>query len=359
MFTTYFDDLVYRSGRFQERAVEGDLSFYIYDEGELRKDLWYWKNEYDVMDEKDFKELIYINKDWKSMSYQYYLTQQDPNPTTVYESPNGYPYDNRGYFTQKQRYNSWYDWEVARANTHEIQWDATKYEWWKTSVEDVVWFDTKPCMEGPHIGDANKMVIKPKSTPTNTLTKWFKAVDGGPSAANYGTNNQVEISPNSVRYDAWDTDISVTGTIEFSDSGLYKDLLKDKIDLYEDCDADCFAKGSQLTIMAVLMSVAYGVVGLNALFMFIGTWRYRWRICSVYCTFAACILQFALLIAVGALMFTKYNAVCARSLYTTHNYYMYSMNDDFYFTFTSWLVSWIWMMVFVCCGLCSAYRPEK
>ena len=151
----------------------------------------------------------------------------------------------------------------------------------------------------------------------------------------------------------------MTGTVEFSDSGLYKDLLKDKIDLYEDCDADCFAKGSQLTIMAVLMSVAYGVVGLNALFMFIGTWRYRWRICSVYCTFAACILQFALLIAVGALMFTKYNSVCARSLYTTHNYYMYSMNDDFYFTFTSWIVSWIWMMVFVCCGMCSAYRPEK
>ena len=146
MFTTYFDDLVYRSGRFQERALEGDLPFHIYDEGELRKDLWYWKNEYDVLDEKDFKDLIYINKGWSSMSYQLYLTQQDPNPTTQYNDPNGYPYDNRGYFTQKQRYNSWYDWEVARANTHEIQWDATRYEWWKTSVEDVVWFDTKPCI---------------------------------------------------------------------------------------------------------------------------------------------------------------------------------------------------------------------
>ena len=75
MFTTYFDDLVYRSGRFQERALEGDLPFHIYDEGELRKDLWYWKNEYDVLDEKDFKDLIYINKGWSSMSYQLYLTQ--------------------------------------------------------------------------------------------------------------------------------------------------------------------------------------------------------------------------------------------------------------------------------------------
>ena len=203
------------------------------------------------------------------------------------------------------------------------------------------------------------MSINPVSSPTNTLTSWFKAVDGGPATTNYGTNNQVAISPNNIRYDAWDTDISVSGSPKWSDGDLYKDLLKDKIDMYEDCDADCLAKGSQLTVMGVLMSVMYTVVGLNAIAMFIGTWRSNWRICSVYCTFVACMLQFALLIAVGALMFTKYNALCARSLYATNDYYLYSMNDDFYFTFTSWIVSWIWMFVFVCCGMCSAYRPEK
>ena len=129
--------------------------------------------------------------------------------------------------------------------------------------------------------------------------------------------------------------------------------------MYEDCDVDCQAKGSQLTVMAVLGSVMYSVVGLNAIAMFIGTWRYRWRICSVYCTFVACMLQFALLIAIGAMMFTKYNALCARSLVETADYYLYTMNDDFYWSFTSWIVSWIWMFVFVCCGMCSAYRPEK
>ena len=144
-----------------------------------------------------------------------------------------------------------------------------------------------------------------------------------------------------------------------SDENLYKDFLSDLVELMDDCDIDCQKAGSQLTLIATLMGVVYGLVGLNALFMFIGTWRYRWRICSVYCTFVACMIQFALLIAVGALMFTKYNALCARSLYATNDYWMYSMNDDFYFTFTSWIASWIWMFVFVCCGMCSAYRPEK
>ena len=148
------------------------------------------------------------------------------------------------------------------------------------------------------------------------MSAWFKELNGGPATQNYGTNNQRAQSPlSTLRYDAWDVDISVSGSTNWSDGDLYKDLLKDKIDLFEDCDADCHAKGSQLTIMGVLMSVMYTIVGLNALAMFIGTWRYRWRICSVYCTFVACMIQFALLIAVGALMFTKYNAVCARSLY--------------------------------------------
>ena len=107
------------------------------------------------------------------------------------------------------------------------------------------------------------------------------------------------------------------------------------------------------------MSAAYSIISLNAIGMFIGTWRYGFRICSVYCTMISCVVQFALLIAVGALMFTKYNAVCGRSLYTTGSAYMYTMSDDFYWTFSTWVFSWIWMFVFVCCGLCSAYRPEK
>ena len=107
------------------------------------------------------------------------------------------------------------------------------------------------------------------------------------------------------------------------------------------------------------MGVVYGLVGLNALFMFIGTWRYRWRICSVYCTFFVCLFQFIILCVVGALLFTKYNAVCARSLKVTATGMPWHMADDFYITFIVWIVSFIWMFVFVCCGLCSAFRPDS
>ena len=107
------------------------------------------------------------------------------------------------------------------------------------------------------------------------------------------------------------------------------------------------------------MGVVYGLVGLNALFMFIGTWRYRWRVCSVYCTFFVCFFQFIILCVVGALMFTKYNAVCARSLFNTAAGMPWTMADDFYITFIVWIISFIWMFVFVCCGMCSAYRSTK
>jgi hypothetical protein len=276
----------------------------------------------------------------------------------VYNNPNGYPYDNQGYFTQKQRYNSWYDWEVARANTHIINWNGQEYDHWKTMHEDVIWFDTIPCTVGPHIGDANNVIINPVSTETASRASWFKAVDGGPATTNYGTNNQVALPPSSIRYDAWDTDINVVGSTKWSDEDLYRDLLKERIELAEDCDVDCLAKGSQLTIIAILMSVAYSVVGLNAIAMFIGTWRCGWRICSVYCTFFACIFQFAILISVGAMMFSKYGALCARSMNSTAAPFLWTMADDFYVTFIVWIFSFIWMFVFVCCGMCSAFRPE-
>lgn len=78
--------------------------------------------------------------------------------------------------------------------------------------------------------------------------------------------------------------------MNWMDEDLYRDLLTDKIELLEDCDIDCQATGSNLTGIAGLMGMVYGIVALNALFMFIGTWRYRWRVCSVYCTLATCLI---------------------------------------------------------------------
>ena len=118
---------------------------------------------------------------------------------------------------------------------------------------------------------------------------------------------------------------------------------------------DCQKRGSQLTVVAMLMSAAYGIIGLNALFMFIGAWRYRWRVCSVYCTMCACCTQLILSIVAATMLFSKYNNVCMRSLTTTFDNFRWTMNDDFTMTFNLWVASWILMLPFVCCGMCSAF----
>merc|ERR1719246_267010 len=100
------------------------------------------------------------------------------------------------------------------------------------------------------------------------------------------------------------------------------------------------------------MSAAFFVIALNALIMFIGTWRYRARILSIYFTFVACMLQLILTIVSATMLFTKYNNVCSRSLTQTFDGFRWTMNDDFEETFNLWVGSLILMIPFVACGMC-------
>lgn len=162
------------------------------------------------------------------------------------------------------------------------------------------------------------------------------------------------------RESAWDTRIdSLGGNIVSTDEDLFRDFLRDFIEMREDCDIDCQKNGSQLTLIATLMGAAYGLIGLNALFMFIGVWRYELRVCSIYCTFCACVTQLALMIAVGALLFTKYNKVCARSMVETAPPMMWHMADDFFMTTFCWGTSFVTLFAFLACGLCQAMREQK
>ena len=82
---------------------------------------------------------------------------------------------------------------------------------------------------------------------------------------------------------------------------------------------------------ALLLSIVYGFIGLNSLFMFCGAWRYRARICSVYCTLFNCVFQFAVQIAVAVMLGNNtYNGVCYRSLTrTAGDDLLWTMADDF------------------------------
>lgn len=152
------------------------------------------------------------------------------------------------------------------------------------------------------------------------------------------------------------TDITVNADFKHNNKEPTLGLLKAKIDLYEDCDDDCRKYGSRMTPSAILLGVAYGIIGLNSLFMLIGAWRWRWRVCSLYCTIFACLFQFAILITTGVFLMTKYNAVCGRSMAkTAGDAFPWTMVDDFKMTFSLWVGSFFVMFGFLCCGLCSAW----
>ena len=131
--------------------------------------------------------------------------------------------------------------------------------------------------------------------------------------------------------------------------------------MIEECDVDCQAKGSQLTIIAILMGTLYGLVWLNALAMFIGAWRYRMRICSVYFSMFLCMFHVAIIITVGVLLFTKYNGICSKSMRTTSAFdgaYIWTMADDFYATFSMWITSFFLLFGFMACAMQQVKREK-
>ena len=119
------------------------------------------------------------------------------------------------------------------------------------------------------------------------------------------------------------------------------------------CDINCQAEGTQLTLIASMMSGAYGIACLNALFMFIGAWRHRWRICSIFCTFLVCLLQIAVLVVSIILWIGPYGTLCGYSNTNTAEGFRWTMHDDIIATRNLWIFLAICVLPFFCCGMCS------
>ena len=93
--------------------------------------------------------------------------------------------DNTGAFTQRQRYQEWYDRDQARItncalNTEgEIGCDNEAYSTWEDMHKDVIWYDTAPCVVGPHIGDINSWdPNRGDDTDRSLYMGWYTNVDG-------------------------------------------------------------------------------------------------------------------------------------------------------------------------------------
>ena len=274
---------------------------------------------------------------------------------------------------------------------------------------DITWFDTSACWFGDFIGNINSVVIKsrtwqrdsdPNKTydtvePAEDASSVYDGVDetgaafgkywgGWYAGARYSTSSpevnwkgdpaynklidakdsQGPYQPifrvkedgtyeqtREYRANAWDVDLRVYGTIGYLDKDITTALYSAIIELGEDCDIDCQRRGSQITTVAILMSAAYALAGLNSLIMFCGTWIYQMRVISVYFTFLACFVQFILFMVVASMLFSKYSDLCRLSTTNTFKYYRWTIHDDFVFTERIWIASLFFMFIFVIIGM--------
>ena len=58
-YETMYNSIVFRSGQWQMKAMAGDVSFLDYEE-KVGSNMWEWRNELDVFNDVDFKDLVYI-----------------------------------------------------------------------------------------------------------------------------------------------------------------------------------------------------------------------------------------------------------------------------------------------------------
>ena len=143
------------------------------------------------------------------------------------------------------------------------------------------------------------------------------------------------------------------------DFSMMKQSLDTLLDL-ADCDIDCQAKGSRLTLVATLNEASLALLVINGLLGIWGGWSAIGRISQTYCTLLAFFFQLAILIACGTMLFTPYAITCSRSLMPTVSpTELWTMHDDYVMVLTLWGTQFIWVFIFAVIGLCGAVRSEK
>ena len=183
----------------------------------------------------------------------------------------------------------------------------------------IMWYDTAACW---NTGRIQKSYGAMFFTAGNMAGgQWSKGVttfdNGAPfTAPDQPTTTIVDSFPKGADGVVnWGTSLAWAGrTIINNDKKFYTDVLKTHIELIEDCDMDCQKFGSGLSVTAAINQVSLAFILLNFLCMFIGTWRWRARVFSTYCTYVSCFVQFIILIVSGTMLFTPYSMMCASSL---------------------------------------------
>ena len=115
----------------------------------------------------------------------------------------------------------------------------------------------------------------------------------------------------------WSTDIVAWEPIKVHDDfSMAKRNIDNMLDLAE-CDIDCQAKGSRLSLVATLNEASLTLLVINGLLGIWGGWSAIGRISQTYCTFLTFFFQLAILISCATMLFTPYAKTCYASLFPT------------------------------------------
>jgi len=134
----------------------------------------------------------------------------------------------------------------------------------------------------------------------------------------------------------------------------------------KDCDMDCQAKGSQLSLVAALNVASLTLIFLNGLLGIWGGWSAFSRVAQTYFNIFTCMFQLAILFTCSAMLFTPYAMQCYTSLFPTAGgfsddstgFTLWTMHDDYVMIIVLWASQFIWMFIFFFIGMCGAYRSE-
>ena len=189
-YASYFQNLVYRSGIYQQHALAAKEQFMEYIDGSDPRTLWEEKNLLDVLDEKDFKQLKFMQAGWKDTEYNRRVfklrsvEKADANDSNnkyngnefywedekIWSDANGDEKDNQYYFTQKQRMDGEkVQTDDRTAYNDRTTWSGKRYDEWATMHDGTIWFDTAGCLTGSKIGEVNAATVSPKVRDNETL----------------------------------------------------------------------------------------------------------------------------------------------------------------------------------------------
>ena len=130
--------------------------------------------------------------------------------------------------------------------------------------------------------------------------------------------------------------------------------------MVDDCDIECQQKGSQLSVVATLLSIPYGLFGLSGIMMIIGNVTPNCRVGALFCSLCSGCLLFIFLLVSATMLFSQYSMVCSRSMVkTAGDGIFWYMADDWRMVWALWSISWPVLMCLCCCGCANAVKVQN